>query len=98
MCIRDRHLIRVDAIVEADRPVRAFARLNVKHGPNIAQMVSELPVTGAAGSLAEFDLAYAGLDDTRIERAWLDLIFNDAAMNQIQFRDVVVSRRPRAEL
>lgn len=96
--LKARHLIRVDAIVEADRPVRAFARLNVKHGPNIAQMVSELPVTGAAGSLAEFDLAYAGLDDTRIERAWLDLIFNDAAMNQIQLRDVVVSRRPRAEL
>jgi hypothetical protein len=96
--LKVRHLIRVDAIVEADRPVRAFARLNVKHGPNIAQMVSELPLTAAGGSLAEFDLAYAGLDDTRIERAWLDLIFNDAAHSQIQLRDVVVSRRPRAEL
>ena len=96
--LKARHLIRLDAIIETDRPLRAFARLNVKHGPNIAQMVSELPLNAAGPSVAEFDLAYAGLDDTRIERAWLDLIFNDAAMTGIHLRDVVVSRRPRAEL
>lgn len=48
--------------------------------------------------LAEFDLAYAGLNDKRIERAWLDLILNDAGMSRIVIRDLVVSRRPRAEL
>ena len=48
--------------------------------------------------VVEFDLAYARIDDTRIERAWLDLIFNDAAMAGISLRDLVVSRRPRAEL
>lgn len=96
--LKSRHLIRLDCVIEADRPVRAFARLNVKHGPNIGQLVSELPITADGGSLAEFDLAYANLDDSRIERAWLDLIFNDAAMNRITLRDVVVSRRPRAEL
>ena len=34
----------------------------------------------------------------RIERAWLDLIFNDAAMTRILLRDAVLSRRPRAGL
>ena len=96
--LKARHVLRLDAIVDADRPLRAFARLNVKHGPNIAQMVSDLAVVPGAETLAEFDLAYAGLDDSRIERAWLDLIFNDAAMTRILLRDVVVSRRPRAEL
>ena len=74
-----------------------FARLNVKHGPNLAQLVSDLPAEGGA-VVVEFDLAHARIDDTRIERAWLDLIFNDMAMTGIALRDLVVSRRPRAEL
>jgi hypothetical protein len=89
--------MRMDALLDADRPLRAYARLNVKHGPNVAQLVRELPsMTGEV--VVEFDLAYAKLDETRIERAWLDLIFNDAAMTGISLRDLVVSRRPRAEL
>lgn len=95
--LKARHLVRVDAVIDADRPLRGFARLNIRHGPNLAQMVSDLPPEGRA-RMAEFDLAYAGLDETRIERAWLDLIFNDVAMTGITLRDVVVSRRPRAEL
>lgn len=91
-----RHLIRLDAVIDADRPLKAFARLNIKHGPNTAQLVQELPVEGR-GKLVEFDLAYAKIDEARIERAWLDLIFNDAAMNRITLRDVTISRRPRAE-
>lgn len=95
--LKSRHLVRVDALINADRPLRAFARLNVKHGPNLAQPVREVSVqTGEM--VVEFDLAYAKIDDTRIERAWLDLIFNDVAMSGISLRDLVVSRRPRAEL
>ena len=95
--LKARHLIRVEAVVDSDRPVRIFARLNIKHGPNVEQMVSTLP-SGGREKLAEFDLAYAKIDEKRIERAWLDLMFNDAAMTRITLRDLVVSRRPRAEL
>jgi hypothetical protein len=95
--LRRRHLVRVDAVLTADRPLRAFARLNIRHGPNLAQLVSDLP-TGSETAVVEFDLAYCDVDEERIERAWLDLIFNDAAMTRIVLRDVVVSRRPRAEL
>lgn len=94
--LKSRHLIRLDTVIDADRPLRAFARLNVKNGPNVAQLVQELPQDGRA-RLVEFDLAYAKIDDSRIERAWLDLIFNDAALTRITLRDVVTSRRPRAE-
>lgn len=95
--LKARHLVRVDAVIDSDRPLRGFARLNVKHGPNVAQMVSGLPDEGREKTV-EFDLAYAGLDDARIEGAWLDLIFNDVANGRITLRDLVVSRRPRAEL
>jgi Family of unknown function (DUF6478) len=95
--LKARHLVRIDAVIDAERPLRGFARLNIRHGPNLAQMVSDLPENGRT-KIAEFDLAYANLDETRIERAWLDLIFNDVGMTGIMLRDVVVSRRPRAEL
>lgn len=91
-----RHLVRLDAVIEADRPLKAFARLNVKHGDAVAQMISDLPE--GPQKWAEFDLAYGQIGAGRIERVWLDLIFNDAAQTRILLRDVVVSRRPRAEL
>jgi hypothetical protein len=95
--LKARHLVRAEMVINCDRPLKAFARLNIKHGPNLAQPVSALPEAGR-DKVAEFDLAYADLNDKRIERAWIDLILNDAAMTRIVIRDVVVSRRPRAEL
>lgn len=95
--LKARHLVRAEMVIDCDRPVKAYARLNVKHGPNLAQPVSSLPEQGR-DKLAEFDLAHVDLNDRRIERAWLDLILNDAAMTRVVIRDVVVSRRPRAEL
>ena len=95
--LKARHLVRAEMIIDCDRPVKAFARLNIRHGPNLAQPVSNLP-DQHRDKVAEFDLAYAGLNDKRIERTWLDLILNDAAMSRIVIRDLVVSRRPRAEL
>jgi Family of unknown function (DUF6478) len=95
--LKARHLVRAEMVIDSDGPVKAFARLNIKHGPNLAQPVSALPDAGR-DKVAEFDLAYSGLNDKRIERAWLDLILNDTAMTRIVIRDLVVSRRPRAEL
>lgn len=95
--LQARHLIRVDSVIDADRPLRGFARLNIKHGPNVTQLVSDLPRDGRL-RMVEFDLAYSKLDETRIERAWLDLIFNDMAWTALVLRELVVSRRPRAEV
>ncbi|MEL7081724.1 MAG: DUF6478 family protein, partial [Pseudomonadota bacterium] len=74
-----------------------FARLNVRHGPNTEQIVQELAVTGGELS-AEFDLAYSKLNESRVENAWIDLIFEGPEMNQITVRDLAVWRSPRAEV
>lgn len=95
--LKSRHLVRAEMVIDSDSTVKAFTRLNIKNGPNVAQPVSAMPETGR-DKVAEFDLAYADLNDRRIERAWLDLILNEAAMTRIVIRDLVVSRRPRAEL
>ncbi|MEY4871881.1 MAG: hypothetical protein RLZZ563_1211 [Pseudomonadota bacterium] len=92
-----RHLIRLDAIVELEKPLEIFARLNVKHGPNTEQIVRELPL-GAEEVMVEFDLTYSKINEKRIDKLWIDLIFEGPEMNQIILRDITVSRRPRAEL
>lgn len=91
-----RHLIRLDIRVETEKPLEIFGRLNVRHGPNVEQLVREFP--GSIGEFSvEFDMAATQLDEMRVERAWLDLIFEGPEMNEIVLRDLTLSRRPRAE-
>jgi hypothetical protein len=92
-----RHLIRLDTVVELENPIEIFARLNIKHGPNTDQVVRELPLH-ENDVFVEFDLAYTNMNEKRVERAWVDLIFEAPALNQIVLRDVTFSRRPRAEI
>lgn len=94
--LRLRHVIRLETTIAVERPVEIFARLNIKHGPNVEQILRELPRSGP--QVAEFDLAYSKFDERRVENMWLDLIFERPAMNRITVRDVTVSRRPRADI
>lgn len=92
-----KHIIRMSTIVETEKPVEIFARLNVRHGPNTEQLVRELPL-GQDEVTVEFDLAYTKLNEKRVDNAWVDLIFEGPEMNQVILRDITFSRRPRAEL
>jgi hypothetical protein len=94
--LQKNHLIRVAATIEQEKPIEVFARLNVTHGPNTEQIVRELPIKSAE-TMVEFDLAYTNLNEKRLEKAWLDLIFEDPQMNQITLRDITFARCPRAE-
>ena len=95
--LRKRHLIRMTAVVGLEQPLEIFARLNVRHGPNTEQLVRELQIIDGQ-SMVEFDLAYTNLNEKRVERAWVDLIFEGPQMNQVMLRDITFSRRPRAEI
>ena len=91
------HLLRLDAIVEMEKPIQIFARLNVRHGPNTDQIVRELPLNDGS-IMVEFDLAYTKMNEKRVEEMWVDLIFEGPEMNQVTIRDMTFSRNPRAEL
>lgn len=99
-----RHLIRLDLLAQVSthdgQAVALFARLNVQHGPNVEQLVSELslPAGGAAIAVAEFDLAYGAISERRIEALWLDLIFEAPPAGMVVLRDLTLSRCPRAAL
>ena len=93
--LRRNHVIRLDTIVELEKPLEIFARLNIKHGPNTEQIVRELPLH-EEDIKVEFDLAYTKINEKRVEKIWVDLIFEGPEMNQIILRDLTFSRRPRA--
>jgi hypothetical protein len=95
--LKKRHLVRLDALVDMEKPLEIFARLNIKHGPNTEQIVRELPLNDKE-VFVEFDLAYTKLNEKRVDRMWVDLIFEGPQMNQVTLRDITFSRYPRAEL
>lgn len=95
--LRRRHLIRLAAVIERERPTAIHARLNVKNGPNTEQVLLTLP-DDTDETMVEFDLAYSGLNERRAERMWIDLMIESPAMNKISFRDLTLSRYPRAEI
>ncbi len=95
--LQRRHILRLNMIMEVEKPIEVFARLNIKHGPNTEQLVLELP-SGQQDAMVEFDLGYSELNEKRIERMWLDLIFEGPEMNQVTVRDLTFCRYPRAEI
>jgi hypothetical protein len=95
--LKMKHVLRLDLIAEMEKPLEIFARLNIKHGPNVEQIVRELPLNEEE-VMVEFDLGYTKINEKRVERVWIDLIFEGPEMNQVILRDVTMTRKPRAEL
>lgn len=94
--LRRNHILRVDAEVETERPLGAFARLNIKCGPNVVQILREVTLDSSE-VMFEFDLEQSDFSEERLEKIWLDLIFEDPEMNEINLREFTLTRRPRAE-
>ena len=95
--LKRNHVIRIDTIFETEKPIDIFARLNLQSGPNTEQSVRELP-KDRQDRRVEFDLAYTDLNEKRIEKMWLDLIFENPQMNQVVLRDLTLMRRKRADI
>ncbi|WP_254054675.1 DUF6478 family protein [Roseovarius sp. EL26] len=95
--LQKRHLIRLDAMIDLEKPLPLFARLNIKHGPNVVQVIRELTLKPTEMTV-EFDLGYSDLNEKRLERAWIDLIFKEPQNNNVMMRDMILCRFPRAEV
>lgn len=95
--LRKRHLIRLSAMITAEVPLNVLARLNIKHGPNTDQSLKQFGLENPEIT-AEYDLAYGQINEARIERIWVDLMFENPQMNLITIRDLTFCRFPRAAL
>lgn len=95
------HIVQLDVALDLERPCELISRLNIKQGASLAQVVREIPLSSEGapqGAMVEFDLTYAKIDERRIDKIWVDLIFANVEMNQITLRDISLSRRLRAQL
>lgn len=95
--LRKRHLIRLTAVITTDFPLTVLARLNIKHGPNTDQSLKRLELEKDEITV-DYDLAYGNINETQVERVWVDLMFENPHMNLIRIRDLTFCRYPRAAL
>lgn len=91
------HLMRVGSIIETEDATTGFARLNIQHGPNTEQVLRQLNLGEPQVSI-DFDLAHLDLNERRMDKVWLDLIFDAPAMNQLVLRDLTLCRHHRVDL
>ena len=95
--LTQRHIFTLFADLTAERDIDIYARLNLRFGPNVDHVTCKLD-PAANAQCVEFDLATTRIDDTRLNRAWIDLIFEAPAFNKITLHSVALNRRPRAEV
>lgn len=91
------HVIRIDTILETENPIDLQVRLNVQQGPNTVQLTRSFP-TDHLEKRVEFDLAYTELNEKRVDKIWIDMMFDQPEMNQMVLRDLTLMRRKRAEI
>ncbi len=95
--LRPTHLIRCEARVAAHMPAPMTVRLNLQRGPNTERLVRAIPA-GTADVVVEFDLAALPATGTRVEKIWVDLIWERPGPMALTILDVTFTRRPRAAL
>lgn len=95
--LSSKHLLRVEPIIEVEAPLEIFTRLNIRHGPNTDQITQKLPLHDETVRV-DFEIPEARINEKRVEKIWLDIIFNAPQMNQVILRDLTFARFRRAEL
>ncbi|KIT16359.1 DUF6478 family protein [Jannaschia aquimarina] len=88
----------VEVILRAGGIETIYARLNLRHGPNIETLTETLRPGEGGGAKAEFDLGMEVFSSAKLTHAWLDFIFEDPAGREIVIEELTVTRRPRADL
>lgn len=96
------HIVRLDMTVSVERPISIYGRLNVGHGPNTDELLRHLgdltPGLLAESRTIEFDLYYIEMNEKRLHKLWLDIIFEAPQMNAVRIRDLFLSRHLRADV
>lgn len=93
-------ILQLDLRLQADPPVRVYARLNLVQGPNTETMLRQTgePEEPGGRQRVAFDLAYGDLAGRPVERAWLDVILDAPRGNALILGDARLSGRPRAHI
>lgn len=99
--LRRRHVLALHLGLDPAHQADAFARLNIRHGPNTARMTEDLPATVAPDRPVEFDLGFCEFNDRRVSHAWCDVILGGFAPGTsfaLTVIEAAFTRRPRFEI
>ena len=95
-----RHVLRLETTIAVERPLGVYGRMNIGHGPNveeIAQKFVDIEPGAPHRQVIEFDLAYTEMNERRLDKIWLDLIFEGPRMSAVEIHELFLSRHLRAE-
>ena len=95
-----RHVLRLETTIATEQPLSIYGRMNIGHGPNvdeIAQKFAMIEPGAPHRQVIEFDLAYTETNERRLEKIWLDLIFESPRMSAVEIHELFLSRHLRAE-
>ena len=90
-------MIGLSGAIFAERPAGFTVRLNIKHGPNTDQLIQAHDLNHSE-TRAEFDLAHLNINVKRVEKIWLDLVFQTPNFNRISVTDLAFYKRPSGEI
>ena len=97
--LRANHILALTVETGDEAAPEAYARLNLRQGPNTDQVTAALRAARPGGPLAaEMDLGGAKVNPRKLSGAWIDVILDRPAMRRVVLRDVTLTRRPRAEM
>lgn len=94
------HVLRMESGITVERPIHVYGRLNIGHGPNVDEVTQQFrsfEPGQPSQQVIEFDLAYTQMNEKRLDKIWLDLIFESPRMNAVEIRELFFSRHMRAE-
>lgn len=81
-------LIGLSGEIFAERATGFTVRLNIKHGPNTEQLIQAQDLNHSEIG-AEFDLKHLKINVNRVEKIWLDLVFETPNFNRISLRSCI---------
>lgn len=95
------HIIRLETAIEIEAGQEIYCRMNIGNGPNTEELLRHLGgirPDQVCHNVTEFDLALTQMNEKRLEKIWLDVIFEKPQMNAVTIREMILSRHLRANV
>ena len=95
------YIIRLETATETETALDMYYRLNIGNGPNTEELLRHqggLQPGEVCQNVTEFDLALTQMNEKRLDKIWLDVIFEKPQMNAVTIREMILSRHLRANV
>lgn len=97
VCLSNKHTFLVGLNMTSTNPLKVFIRISMESKLGIKKNVHMVTLSEGTSEWTEsFDLTSLDIDEGLVEKAWLDIIFENPPTSKILLNDLTVYRRCRA--